>query len=140
MEKIKIKYFTDIPPIEKNGDWIDLRCAEDITLFPGDYRQIPLGIAVQLPHGYEAIVAPRSSTFKNWGILAANSIGIIDEDYCGNNDQWHFPVYATRQVTIRKGDRICQFRILWHMQDLDIQTVEELTGPDRGGFGSTGIR
>lgn len=140
MEQIRIKYFTDIPPVTQVGDWVDLRSAQDITLFPGDYRQIPLGIAVKLPKGYEAIIAPRSSTFRNWGVLAANSIGIIDEAYCGPNDEWHFPVYATKQVIIRKGDRICQFRILKHMEKLDIQTVEDLSGPDRGGFGSTGVR
>lgn len=140
MEQIRIKYFTDIPPVKQVGDWVDLRSAQDITLFPGDYREIPLGIAVKLPKGYEAIIAPRSSTFRNWGVLAANSIGIIDEAYCGPHDEWHFPVYATKQVTIWKGDRICQFRILKHMEKLDIQTVEDLTGPDRGGFGSTGVR
>ena len=137
--EIRIKYLADIPPVEKNGDWIDLRCAEDTVLPQGGYKQIPLGIAVQLPSGYEAIVAPRSSTFRNWGIIAVNSIGIIDEKYCGPNDQWHLPVYATRLTRIRKGDRICQFRIMKHMEEVDIQTVEDLTGPDRGGFGSTGV-
>lgn len=140
METIKIKYLADVLPVEQNGDWIDLRSAVDIMLFRDQYAEIPLGIAVQLPKGYEAIVAPRSSTFRRYGLLPANGIGIIDEAYCGPNDQWHFPVLPTRCVKIEKGDRICQFRILKHMDKLDIQTVDELTGPDRGGFGSTGVK
>lgn len=140
MEQIRIKYLTDIPKIEriKQGDWIDLRCAMDVTIERGMYMLIPLGVAIELPKGYEAIVAPRSSTPKKYGILLANSIGIIDESYCGDNDQWHFPAYAMRDTTIPKGERICQFRIIKHQPEIEIVEVEELGNPDRGGIGSTG--
>lgn len=141
METIKIKYFTDIEPIDKIacGDWIDLRAAEDILLKTGDFRLIPLGVAMELPSGYEAHVVPRSSTFKNYGILQTNSTGIIDCSYCGDNDQWCLPVYATRDVTINKNDRICQFRIVKNQPELHFVLVEHLDNSDRGGFGSTGV-
>lgn len=138
---IKIKYFDNeankIEKIEK-GDWIDLHCAEDTILKAGDFKILPLGIAMQLPHGYEAHVAPRSSTFKKWGILQTNSVGVIDESYCGNDDQWGMPVYATRDVTINKGDRICQFRIIEKQPSIDFEVVFNLNNANRGGFGSTG--
>lgn len=142
MEKIKIKYLADIEPIKsiKQGDWIDLRCAEDIVLKAGEYKMIPLGIAMQLPAGYEAIVVPRSSTFKNFGIIQTNSMGVIDESYCGDNDEWHFPALAIRDTEIHKNDRICQFRLLFHQQEVRLQTVESLGNQDRGGFGSTGVQ
>lgn len=140
MLKIRIKYLRDIEPIAgiPNGDWIDLRCAETLMLEAGKYVQIPLGIAMQLPEGYEAIMAPRSSTFKRYGILMTNSIGIIDETYCGDGDEWSFPAYATRNVMINKNERICQFRILEHQPAVVLSRVETLGGTDRGGFGSTG--
>lgn len=138
---IKIKYFDNkvnkIEKIEK-GDWIDLHCAEDVILKAGDFKILPLGIAMQLPHGYEAHIAPRSSTFKKWGIFQTNSVGIIDESYCGNDDQWCMPVYATRDVTINKGDRICQFRIIEKQPPIDFEVVSNLNNANRGGFGSTG--
>lgn len=140
METIRIKYLADIDHIQKihKGDWIDLRCAEDTVLKAGEYKLIPLGVAMELPSGYEALCAPRSSTFKNYGILLANSIGIIDETYKGDNDQWHFPAYATRDVTIPKNERICQFRIIEHQPEVEFEEVESLGNSDRGGIGSTG--
>lgn len=141
MLEIKVKYFTDIEPIkfiENKSDWYDLRAAEDVELKSGEFRFIKLGVAMQLPKGYEAIVAPRSSTFKNFGIIQANSIAIIDESYCGDNDQWLFPAIALRDTVIHKNDRICQFRILEHQPTHIITKVEHLFGKDRGGLGSTG--
>lgn len=138
--EIKIKYLADIEPIRaiKQGDWIDLRCAEDIEMKAGEYKLIPLGVAIQLPAGYEAITAPRSSTFKNFGIIQTNSIGVIDESYCGDNDQWHFPAFALRDTKIARNSRICQFRIMEHQPTVKLVTVAELGNADRGGIGSTG--
>ena len=137
---IQVRYHADIPPLEKlpQGDWIDLRAAETVEMRAGDYRLIPLGVSMRLPKGYEAHVAPRSSTFKKWGILMTNSIGIIDESYCGDGDQWYFSAVALRDTRIEKNDRICQFRIVKKMPDVALETVEFLSAPDRGGFGSTG--
>lgn len=140
--QIKIKYFTDqIDKLAKitQGDWIDLRSAETITLKAGDFKLIPLGIAMQLPAGYEAHIVPRSSSFKNWGILQTNSIGIIDNSYCGDNDQWLMSVYATRDTIINQNDRICQFRIVKNQEPVEFITVEHLDNSDRGGYGSTGV-
>lgn len=138
---IKIKYIKDdmekIVQIDK-GDWIDLRTAEDIFLEPGEYKLIPLGIAMALPPNYEALLIPRSSTFKKYGVIQTNSIGLIDETYCGDNDEWLFPVYATRAVFIPKNTRICQFRILKHQPTVAFAEVDHLSETDRGGFGSTG--
>ena len=138
--KIKVKYHTDILPLEMNekGDWVDLRAAEDMKLWGGYYYYIPLGISVELPEGYEAHVAPRSSTFKNWGIIQTNSVGIIDNSYCGDNDIWMMPVYATRFTEIKKNDRVCQFRIVEKQPHLEFETVDHLDNDDRGGFGITG--
>ena len=149
METIKIKYFGDVEHIEKIsvGNWIDLRAAEDVVMNVDSYKLIPLGVAMQLPEGYEAIMAPRSSTFKNYGIIMTNSIGVVDESYCGDNDQWHFPAYALQSndfrdgrpcVVINKGDRICQFRICKHQPEINFVEVESLGNADRGGIGSTG--
>ena len=138
--KIKVKYHADILPLEMNekGDWVDLRAAEDMVLRPRGIYRIPLGISVELPEGYEALLCPRSSTFKNWGIIQTNSTGIIDETYCGDNDIWGMPVYATRDTTIQFNDRIAQFRIIEHQPKLEFVEVENLGNNDRGGFGSTG--
>lgn len=138
--KIKVKYHADILPLEMNekGDWVDLRAAQDMKLWGGYYYYIPLGISVELPEGYEAHVAPRSSTFKNWGIIQTNSVGVIDNSYCGGNDIWMMPVYATRFTEIKKNDRICQFRIVEKQPHLEFETVDHLSNEDRGGFGSTG--
>ena len=141
LKTIKIKYVKDgMEKIEhiENGDWIDLRIAEDVTLVAGEFKLIPLGVAMMLPKGYEALVIPRSSTFKKYGIIQANSIGLIDETYCGNNDEWHFPAYATRNISILKNTRICQFRIIEHQPSVSLIEAEHLSDTDRCGFGSTG--
>lgn len=141
MEKeIKIKYFNDVQEIEalEVGDWIDLRSAESVDIKAGEYKLIRLGVAMELPEGYEALVAPRSSTFKNYGILLANSLGIIDESYKGDNDEWKFLAYATRDTHVEKNDRICQFRIIEHQPKIKLTKVESLGNADRGGIGSTG--
>ena len=137
---IKIKYMTDIKPItvSDNGDWIDLRAAIDIDLNFLEFTYIPLGVCMELPKGYSAIIAPRSSTYKKWGIVVANSIGIIDESYNGDNDEWHLPVIALRHTRIYKNDRICQFRIIRKSPDIDFVTVKTLGNTNRGGLGSTG--
>lgn len=142
MGTIKIKYHDpDVLRIEKikKGDWIDLRSAEDITLKAGEFHLISLGVSIQVPEGYESILAPRSSTFKNFGIIQSNSIGVIDESYCGDDDIWMFPAYAIRDTKINKNDRICQFRIIKHQPEVEIETVETLGNENRQGFGSTGI-
>ena len=120
------------------GDWIDLRAAKSFVLEKGEFAMIPLGVAMELPKGYEAIVAPRSSTFKRYGILLANSIGVIDESYKGDSDEWHFPALATRDTTILMNERICQFRIIKHQPAVEFKEVESLGNDNRGGFGSTG--
>lgn len=140
METIRIKYLRDIQKIERFnvGDWIDLRAAEDVMLEGGQFKLIPLGVAMELPLGYEALVAPRSSTFKKLGILLANSIGIIDESYKGDSDEWHFPAYAVKDTIIHKNERICQFRIIKHQPMIHLMEVDHLGNEDRGGIGSTG--
>ena len=120
------------------GDWIDLRSAETVCLYKGEKALLRLGVAMKLPDGYEAIVAPRSSTFKNYGIIQTNGIGIIDSTYCGNNDEWMMPVLATREIMIHKNDRICQFRIQKKQPTIKFVVVDKLGDEDRGGFGSTG--
>lgn len=142
METIKIKYFNnEIDKIEKieKGDWVDLRAAETVELKAGEFKLIKLGIGMILPEGYEAHVVPRSSTFKNFGIIQTNHCGIIDESYCGDNDQWRFPAYAMRDTVINKNDRICQFRIIKKQPDISFEAVEHLADKDRCGFGSTGV-
>lgn len=139
--EILVKYHDqDLGKIEKIpvGDWIDLRSAERVDMEAGQFRLISLGVSMKLPEGYEAHVVPRSSTFKKWGVLQANGIGIIDESYCGENDVWMFPALAMRQTTIFKGDRICQFRIVKKMPEVKFKEVKKLNGKNRGGFGSTG--
>lgn len=140
MVNIKIKYVRDIEKIKplEVGDWIDLRAAEDVTMKAGEYKAIPLGVAMELPKGYEALVAPRSSTFKKYGVLLANSIGVIDESFKGDGDEWHFLAYAVRDTFIPKNERICQFRIIRHQPKIGLCEVESLGNADRGGIGSTG--
>ncbi len=144
MKTITIKYFTDkiekLTYIDGKSDWIDLRAAEDVTLKAGEFKLIPLGVAMKLPQGYEAHVVPRSSTFKNFGVIQTNHCGIIDESYCGDNDQWYFPAYALRDTQIHVNDRICQFRIMEHQPTIQFEKTEKLTGADRGGIGSTGVQ
>ena len=115
-----------------------MRAAEDVVLHKGDFKLIPLGVSMKLPEGYEAIITPRSSTFKNYGILQTNSIGVIDESYCGDSDQWMMPVFATRTAKIKKNDRICQFRIFAHQPKIVFNEFDKLENPARNGFGSTG--
>lgn len=145
--ELHVKYFDpSIPPLKRIfvGDWIDLRTREDVVMECGTYRNIPLNVAIKLPDGYEAIMAPRSSTFKNFGILMANGIGVIDETYCGDDDEWQFPAYALNipghhdRVWIPKGMRIAQFRIIEHQPIFDIRTVVSHGEKNRGGFGTTG--
>lgn len=140
MQTIKIRYVRDVKKIERFnvGDWIDLRAAETVEMKAGEYAMLPLGVAMELPQGYEALVAPRSSTFKKYGIIMANSIGVIDESYKGDNDEWNFLAYATRDTKIYKNERICQFRIIKHQPLIHLQVVDTLGNVDRGGIGSTG--
>lgn len=142
MPKIRIKYFSDkikrLEYIDGKSDWIDLRASETVELKAGEFRLIPLGVAMELPKGYEAHLVPRSSTFKNYGILQTNSCGIIDCSYCGDEDMWRMPVYATRDTVICENDRICQFRIVENQPKITFDEVESLNNESRGGFGSTG--
>ena len=145
MEKtIQILYHSDeiehLKYVDGKSDWIDLRAAKEYHLKAGDFALIDLGISVKLPAGYEMITAPRSSTFKNYGLLQSNSIGVVDESYCGDGDVLKMPVYATRDTVVHVNDRICQFRIQEHQPHIIFEEVESLGGADRGGFGSTGVR
>ena len=139
--EILIKYHNDelkkIEAIEL-GDWIDLRAAENVSLKKGESKYISLGVSMKLPEGYEAHVAPRSSSYKTWGIIQTNSVAVIDNSYSGNNDIWKYPVLATRDTEIKVNDRICQFRVVEKMPKIKFIEVSELEGEDRGGFGSTG--
>lgn len=173
--KIKVLEKTKgcMPKIIKKGDWIDLTTAEEIVLrgpisktlrkkiknkeVEERFRDVeflsalvPLGICASMPKGYEAIIAPRSSTFKKWGIIQTNSIGVIDGSYCGDNDEWKMPVLATHSVVIPKGTRIAQFRIqlsqkatFWQKlqwlfsSKIKLVQVSSLDNKDRGGFGTT---
>ena len=143
MEKIIIRYLDDtierLCYIDGKSDWIDLRAAEDAELKAGEFRLIHLGVAMRLPAGYEAHVVPRSSTFKNFGVIQTNHMGVIDETYCGPEDWWRVPVYAVRDTVIHKNDRICQFRLMEHQPRIAFEEGE-LQGENRGGFGSTGVR
>ena len=168
--KIKIKYFDGAKELEKisKGDWIDLYANKDMFIAEGERAMIPLGVAMELPEGYEAHVVPRSSTFKTWGLIQTNHMGVIDHSYCGNNDQWHMPVYClegkdikkdkfytyddylkedvllstteTKGTYIHKGDKICQFRIMEIQPEIEFEKVEVLENEDRNGFGSTGSK
>ncbi len=142
METIRIKYFSDeierLRYIDGKSDWIDLRASERVELKKGEYKLIPLGVAMQLPEGYEAHVVPRSSTFKTYGVIQTNSCGVIDGSYCGDEDIWKLPVYATRDTVIEKNDRICQFRIMKNQPKILFEETKKLNNQNRGGFGSTG--
>lgn len=139
---IKIKYLSkdidDLKYIDGKSDCIDLRSAETVEMKAGDFRLIPLGIAMALPEGYEAHIAPRSSTFRNYGIIQTNSVGVVDESYCGDEDEWKLPVYATRDCRIEMNDRVAQFRIMKHQPAIDFEECTRLNKESRGGFGSTG--
>lgn len=140
---IKIKYFDEsMPKLEfiegKKSDWIDLRAAEELFIPANTFAMIHLGVAMKLPEGYEAHIAPRSSTFKKWGIIQVNSVGVVDESYAGDGDEWMMPVYAIRDTNIHKGDRVCQFRIMEKQPAVQFVKVKHLEDENRGGFGSTG--
>ena len=143
-EKIIIKYFTDkidkLTYIDGKSDWIDLRASEDMKIESGTFAMIPLGVAMKLPKGYEAHIAPRSSTFKNFGVIQTNSIAVIDNSYCGDSDMWKYPVYAVRDTEVHVNDRICQFRIIRNQPTIEFEEVSHLNGEDRGGFGSSGVQ
>ena len=141
--EIKIRYISkDIDKLTYIGegisDWIDLRVSEDVEMKAGEYRLIPLGVAIELPRGYEAHVVMRSSAYKNFGIIQTNAMGVIDESYCGDNDQWQLPVLAMRDTVIKKNERVCQFRIIEHQPAITFVECDHLSGADRGGFGTTG--
>ena len=142
METIRIKYFTEdidkLDYIAGKSDWIDMRASEEGELKAGEVKLIPLGVAMQIPAGYEAHLVPRSSTFKTWGIIQTNSMGVIDGSYCGDNDMWRMPVYATRDTVIHVNARIAQFRIIKNQPTICFEEVAHLENKDRGGFGSTG--
>ena len=142
MEQIKIKYFTDkidkLAYIDGKSDWIDLRASEEVTLKQGEFALVPLGVAMELTKGYEAHIVPRSSTYKNFGVIQANHCGVVDGSYCGDNDMWRMPVIAMRDTQIHVNDRICQFRIMKNQPEILFEEVEHLEGKDRGGFGTTG--
>ena len=144
MKEIKVRYLSDriekLCYIDGKSDWIDLRAAEEVALKAGEMKLIPLGVAMRLPKGYEAWIVPRSSTFKNFGVLQANSFGVVDESYAGDEDQWCFPAYAVRDTVIHVNDRICQFRIMKHQPELSFTETAHLSEESRGGFGSTGVR
>ena len=138
METIRIKYFTDkidkLEYIDGKSDWIDLRASETVSLKAGEFKLIPLGVAMELPKGYEAHIVPRSSTFKNYGIIQTNSCGIVDCTYCGDEDMWRMPVYATRDTVIGENERICQFRIWENIPQINFDGVERLGNANRGSF------
>lgn len=142
-EKIRIRYHSDeikkLVYIDRKSDWIDLRSAEHVILKKGEFKLISLGVSMQLPEGYEAVVVPRSSTYKNFGIIQTNHMGVIDETYCGDDDVWMMPVLAVRDTEINVNDRICQFRIQRHQPVISFEEVESLGNESRGGVGSTGI-
>lgn len=144
METIKIQYLDDtiehLKYIDGKSDWIDLRAAKEIVMQAGEFQLIPLGVAMELPEGYEAHIVPRSSTFKNFGIIQTNHTGIIDHSYHGSEDWWYMPAYALRDTVIQKNSRICQFRIQKNQPLLAFEEVGRLGGKNRGGIGSTGIK
>lgn len=144
MEMIKIKYLSKeihkLEYIDGKSDWIDLRAAEDVILKKGEFKLISLGVAMELPKGYEAHIVPRSSTFMKFGIIQTNHLGVIDETYCGNDDVWKYPALAMRDTEISLNDRICQFRIVKHQPTIVFNQVDDLGNIERGGFGSTGTK
>ncbi|MCR4782357.1 MAG: deoxyuridine 5'-triphosphate nucleotidohydrolase [Lachnospiraceae bacterium] len=142
-ETIRIKYHSDkiekLRYIDGKSDWIDLRVASDVVLKKGDFKLIDMGVSMQLPKGYEMLLVARSSTFKNFGLIQTNAMGVIDETYCGDDDHIMMPVYATRDTEVHVNDRICQFRIIKHQPAINFEETDRLSGESRGGFGSTGV-
>lgn len=141
-EKIKIKYHVKelekLRYIDGKSDWIDLRVAEEVKMKAGEFRLISMGISVELPKGYEMWILPRSSAFKNFGVIQTNAMGVVDESFCGDNDIIHMPILAMRDTEMHINDRIGQFRIAKHQAEIHFMEVEHLNHADRGGFGTTG--
>ncbi|VYU43042.1 deoxyuridine 5'-triphosphate nucleotidohydrolase [Clostridium tertium] len=146
---IRIKYFEGATRLSKisKGDWIDVYANKDMFIKEGERAMIPLGFALELPNGWEGHLAPRSSTFKTWGIIQTNSIGVVDSSYIGDNDQWHMPVFCiqgkneqdgVKGTFIERGDKVAQFRIMEVMPSIEFEEVDTFGNKDRGGFGSTG--
>lgn len=145
--KIKIKYLQDATRMNKitKGNWIDVYAYEDTFVPEGERAMINLGFALELPKGWEGHLAPRSSTFKTWGIIQTNSVGVVDDTYIGDNDIWHMPVYCLQAkdengTWIKTGDKIGQFRIMEVMPEIEFEEVESFGNQDRGGFGTTGVK
>lgn len=140
VETIKIKYLPGAAHMEmtEKGDWVDAFSYEDVILKKGEYGYVNLGFACQLPEGYEAHIAPRSSTFKHFGVIQTNGIGIVDSSFNSNTDLWMMPVYAIRDTIIKKGERPCQFRIVKKQPKIEFEEVKDLHNEARGSFGSTG--
>jgi len=135
--KVKINTHGNKMPVS-HGEWVDLFTAEDVVMDPLEFKIISLGVAMELPEGYYANILPRSSTCKNYGIIMANSMAVIEHSYCGDGDIWGFPAVAIRHTEIPKGTRICQFRLVKQEDRIEFEQVETLGNPDRGGYGSTG--
>ena len=127
------------PVVQPNGDWIDLALEHEEVLHAGHSKKLSLGVAMKLPEGYEAHVIPRSSTFSRYGIILVNSMGLIDNSYCGPQDIWTFHAFAMIDITIPAGTRICQFRITKKQPEIVFDFVPRLHGDNRGGYGSTGV-
>lgn len=146
--KIRVKYFDNATKLQKitKGNWIDCYANKDVFVPQGERAMIPLGFALELPKGWEGHLAPRSSTFKTWGVIQTNSVGVVDDTYIGDNDEWHLPVFCLKGqeflggTWIKKGDKICQFRIMEVMPEIEFEEVESFGNEDRGGFGSTGTK
>ena len=140
--KLKIKYHVKelekLCYIDGKSDWIDLRVAENVSMKQGEYRLISMGISVEIPKGYEILIVPRSSAYKNFGILQTNAMGVVDESFCGDNDIIHMPILAMRDTEIHINDRIGQFRLMPHQPEVHFIEVDHLDNEDRGGFGTTG--
>ncbi len=141
---IKIHYHSDkidkLEYIDGKSDWIDLRAAEEVEFKAGEFKLIDLGVSMRLPEGYEAHIAPRSSTFKNFGLIQTNSVGVVDFSYNSSKDRWKWPAFATRDTVVHVNDRICQFRIVENQPKIEFEEVDYLEGVERGGFGSTGVQ
>ena len=135
---IKIRFTEQAYEVQRHGAWIDLRSVEDYEYKKGDFFYINLGVNIKVPKGYEGLLAPRSSMFKNYGLIQTNSVGVIEDNYCGNNDVWMLPVYALKDGKITKGDRLCQFRTLKSMGHTHFTVVDDMEDCNRGGLGSTG--
>ena len=140
--KLKIKYHVKelekLRYIDGKSDWIDLRVAENVSMKQGEYRLISMGISVEIPKGYEMLIVPRSSAYKNFGILQTNAMGVVDESFRGDNDIIHMPILAMRDTEIHINDRIGQFRLMPHQPEVHFIEVDHLDNEDRGGFGTTG--